>query len=166
MITSKLHGFTCWNPRMKCFLHFNCFTTKLKLNLTLSSRFFILIMARNMCLMFFPLTSLSMISSIKLLVLVLLSKMGLLRDGTDFSLRSPMPCFICMFPKLFGLMLSILQFTWWTICPHISWDLNVPLSFSCVLLLDYPLFIRCLVAYVMSKFLNPKALNVSFLGML
>lgn len=128
-------------------------------------------MMGNIYLMLIPLTYISMVSSIKLLVLVPPSKMGLLREGTNFSLRSRVPyCFICMLPWFCGLMLFRLQLTWWTVCSHIFWDLTIPLSFYRVLLVDCPFLLSVwLNIYVhiaksdCSK-LDPKALKCIFLG--
>lgn len=102
MITPRLLGFTYWNPRMRFFRPFNCFTNWSKLNLPLNSKFFIRIMVGNICLMPFHLISLSMVSFIKPFVLVFLSKMELLREKIGTFLRITIPYFFtCMFHKIF-----------------------------------------------------------------
>lgn len=155
LITPKLFGFTFWNSRMRCFLAFLLFHKLIETQFDTMLKVLCSDNGGEYVLCFFLLTSLSMVSSIKLFVLLLPSKIGLRRERTDFSLRSLVPCFsICMFPKFFGPMLFRLLFSWWTICSHIFQDLNVPLSFFHVLLLDLLFFLKCLTTYAMSMFLN------------
>lgn len=140
----------------------------------LRSRFLVPIMVDNICLMHFPLTSLSMVFSIKLLVPVLPSKMGLLRERSDISLRSsPMPLFYMHVPQIFWT--NALQTTAYLMNRMPSRILRFKCPFellSCSTLGSFlPSKVFGCICYVYvpksncSK-LTPRLLNISFLSML
>lgn len=171
MITHELLGFTYWNPRVRFFQSFSYYTNWSELSFILNSKFFVRTMVGNMSRAFSSYLSLHGIFH-KQLIMVTLSKMELLRERTGSFLRLLVPySFICMFPK-FSRLIRLL-FIWWTVCSLAFWDLNVPLSFSRVSLLNPIFLLKCLDTFAMFMFLSlntlnwiPRLLRVYFLGML